>query len=567
MMSRKLSFPLLSIAILAAVAPSLHAQQNDVETRAMHDEMQRSMKDLHLESAEGPYFISYKIVDVDREEAQASFGALTSSAEPRSRVLSVTVRVGNYDVDNTNFTSTSTADLLLGTLLAGSVQMPVDDNYDELRRKIWLATDSAYKKAVEQLSAKKAAQETTNRDEKIPDFSKQPPRQESDSSPLADVKLADIERLVRSASAVFRTLPSVESSDARFEVVNTTEHFLNSEGTTYFRQASELSFHASGSVQGSTGETFADSCAEYGRSISELPNEAALLQETRQVSDRLATRLHGKVAKRYNGPVLVEDEAAGELFAHDFAKLLSSHPRNSIGSGNAGGLAALLNGPTASLLNKVGSRVLPDFLTVTNNPQLTQLDGHMLLGNYKFDEEGVPAQETVLIKDGMLKTLLTSRAPARGMLESTGSMREHGVLPGNLIVEATKASTNDELKAQLIDLVKTRSLDYGYILRKLAGNRAIIAIRVYPDGHEDEVRDARVAEITANSFKDILAVSKERTIYSEQAAITSLLNFSAAEGDLVSYAVPSLLFEDMTIEHVPNDSPKLPVVGSPLASQ
>jgi len=566
MISRNLSSPLLSIAFLAAVTLPLHAQQSDVESRAMRDEMQRSMKDLHLESAERPYFIAYKIVDVERKEAQASFGALTSSAEPRSRFLSVTVRVGSYDLDNTNFSSSNTADLLLGSLLAGSVALPIDDNYEELRRKIWLATDSAYKKAVEQLSAKKAAQQNSNRDEKIPDFSKQPARQQSDIAPLADVKLADAERLVRSASAVFRTLPSVETSEARFEVVNTTEHFLDSEGTTYFRQASELSFRASASVQARTGETFTDSCEEYGRSTSELPNEATLLQDTKQVSDRLAARLHGKVAKRYNGPVLLEGEAAAQLFAHDFVKLLSSHPRSGASSGGSSGILALLNGPTASLLNKVGSRVLPDFLTVTNNPQLAQLDGHTLLGNYKFDEEGVPAQETVLIKDGMLKTLLTSRTPARGMLTSTGSMREHGVLPGNLIVEATKSSTNEELKAQLLELVKTRNLDYGYILRRLSGNKATEAIRIYPDGHEEQVRDARVAEITANSFKDVLAVSKERTIYSEQAAITSLLNFSAAEGDLVSYAVPSMLFEDMTIEHVPNDSPKLPVVDSPLAS-
>ena len=78
------------------------AQQSDVEARAMKDEMQRSMKDLHLESTDGPYFIAYKIVDSERKEAHASFGSLTSSGEARSRVLSVTVRVGSYEFDNTN---------------------------------------------------------------------------------------------------------------------------------------------------------------------------------------------------------------------------------------------------------------------------------------------------------------------------------------------------------------------------------------------------------------------------------------------------------------------------------
>ena len=563
--------PLLTIGLLALGCAPLFAQQSDVEARAMKDEMQRSMKDLHLESTDGPYFIAYKIVDSERKEAHASFGSLTSSGEARSRVLSVTVRVGSYEFDNTNRSGAGglgAIEVLLGSLGGGPNNLPVDDNYDELRRKIWLATDTAYKKALEDLSAKKAAQQNRNREESIPDFSKEPARQESEILPPIDEKLTDAEHLVRTASAVFRNLSLVQTSEAEFEVDNTTEHFLNSEGTTYIRQIPNVVFRASATLQNTTGEIFSDEYSVYGRSLSDLPSDATIVQNSNAVVVRLTARRKGKAAKRYNGPVLLEGDAAAELFAHHFANLLAAHAR---AGGGDGGLLSLLTGSTAdagsasSLLNKVGSRILPDFLTVVDNPQLAQAEGHPLFGNYKFDEEGVPSQETVLIKDGYLKTLLTSRVHARGMSHSTGNMRERGVLPGNLFIEASKTSSREDLQKQMLDLVKARDLEYGIIIRRLLGNTALEAIRVYPDGHEESVRDSRVAEITVNSFKDILAVSKDSTVYTQRGQGTSLLGL-ALGGDLISYIVPDMLFEDMTVEHVPNDTPKLPAIPSPFAS-
>lgn len=556
----------LSVVGMLLASPALRAQQNDVESRAMRDEMQRSVKELHIESAEKPYYIAYKIVDTDRKEAQASLGALTSSSESRNRSLVVIVRVGDYDFDNTGSTTGTNIAEVLGSLSNGNVVLPLDDNYEELRRKIWLATDAAYKRAVEQYSAKKAAEQNKNHDQHTPDFIKEPARQESEIRPPVVEKLADAENLVRAASAVFRTLPSVETSNAHFGIVNATERFLNSEGTTYLRQTALLSFRASVSVQYKNGETFSDSCDEYGRSIDEMPKDTALIEEAKAVADRLAARLHGRAAKRYNGPVLLEEQSAAELFAHNFVSLLSTHPHAS--SGSSSGLLAMLSGSTASLLDKMGSRVLPDFLTVLDNPQLTRIDGHALIGDYKFDEEATPTQETVLIRNGILKTLLTSRTPVHEIQVSTGNSRSSGVLPGNLIVSATTTLSKSELRAKLLDLVKTRGLEYGIIIKRLSGNTAIEASRIYPDGHEEALRDAKVAGISASTFKDILAVSSERTVYNQQVQFTSILNFSpSAVGDLVSYVAPAMLFEDMTVDHLSTSAPKPPVVQSPLAVQ
>jgi predicted Zn-dependent protease len=542
----------------------LHGE-DDVVMRAMHDEMQRSMKSLKLEGSDAPYFISYKIVDADLSGAAASFGSLDASTETRTRMLSVVVRVGSYQMDNTGSTGTANLQTLLGSLAAvGNGVLPVDDNYDELRRKIWLATDAAYKKAVQDLAAKKAAEQNRNRDDSTADFTKEPARQESEKLPPIGLKLADEERMAREASAVFRTVPMAESSTVTVEVENSTERFLNSEGTSYVRQVPVVSFRVLASVQHpNTGETFSDSYSAYGRTMEEFPSDAELMQQTKEVAERLTAREKGKVVKRYNGPVLLEGDAAAELFAHSFGSQLAVRAHS--GGNLEAGIAALLmpslqvNNTSGGLANKIGSRVLPDFLSVENDPQLKAVDGHQLLGTYSFDEEGVPSQNTLLVKEGILETLLCSRAPTRDVPKSTGSMREHGVSPGNMLVNASKTSSDDELRRQLVDLIKQRNLEFGYIIRRLSGEAATEAVRVFPDGHEEPVRDARLAEITVNSFKDILAVSKERTVFTEHAGL-------AATGDLVTYVVPALLFEDLTVEHVPNNSPKLPVVDSPLAA-
>jgi predicted Zn-dependent protease len=562
-LSMKWTAMLTMIALGTGVAA---AQAGDVETRAMQDEMQRSLKELHLDENKQPYYIAYKILDVEQMGAHASFGALTNSGTTKTRLLSVDVRIGDYNFDSSNYANRSAGLGALMGMMAGmaNLVLPVDDNYEELRRKIWLATDVAYKKAVEDYSGKKAALAARGRDEEsVPDYSKAEARQESDLPPAAVMDITHAEELVKATSAVFRKMSTAEAGTAEVDVTNSTEHFVNSEGTHYVRRDPEVYYHAAASLQNPTGEIFNDSVSEYGHALSELPDEAKLTSESQEVAQHLQQRLKGKVAKRYNGPVLVEGQAAAELFARNFGNLLASHPQ----AGTANSLlSSLLSAPAGSLINKVGTRVLPDYLTVVNNPLLTQADGHTLLGSYKFDEEGIPARETVLVKDGMLKTLLSSRKPARGIPESTGSMRGTGVMPGNLFVETSKGATRDELKQQLIDLLKQRGLEYGYILRRLSGNAAVEAFRVFPDGREELVRDARIAQVNAASFKDVLAVSKDRTVFTDRAMGGSFLGASlGASASLVTYVVPDMLFEDMSVEHVTNQTPKLPVVPSPLA--
>ena len=543
--------------------------QEDAVTRAMHEEMQRSMQKLQLEQLDKPYFISYRVVDSDSKEVSATLGSVLSRSESRTRFLTVSVRVGDYSLDNSNFLSLPFGGTGVVQMFGGNMQLPLDDNYEELRRQIWLATDGAYKKALEDLSGKRAALQDKNRVENIPDFTKATPVSITDIAPRADVDLPNATKIVREASATFRQMPYIQTSQVELSSENKLERYLNSEGTTFTREAPRVTLRVSASTQAADGMPLSDFLAAYGYAMKDLPSESVLLTQIHKMGEQLSKLRNAPLEDRYDGPVLFEDQAAAELFARHFAELLPAQP-NVIAS-NPQLLQSLRVQQSNGLLNKLHSRVLPDFLTVVDDPTATHAGDSILLGGYKIDEEGVPSKQTLVVQDGILKTVLTSRAPVRGVLESTGNLRERGVEASNLFVNSSKSSSPEELRKQLVGSAKSRGNAYGIVIRRLSANSVILAYRIYEDGHEELIRNAEISGVNSASFKEILAVSNQRIVYTEGTPLRNNspfnLNPSSGGRPLISYVVPSLLFEDVTIEKPSGEVPKPPIASSPLAEK
>src|SRR5580692_8355755 len=524
--------PLLCLALILA-SPLLRAEE-DVVGRAMHDEMQRSMQKLRLEQLDKPYFISYLVVDNESKEVAATLGSLLSSTESNTRSLMVVVRVGDYESDSGNFLSmVSGPEGLAATMMAGMIQLPLDDNYNELRRKIWLTTDRAYKKALEDLSGKRAVLQNKNRTEKIADFSKALPVSITDLSPFVHFDLASATRLVRETSAVLRQTPSIQTSRVQLVMFNHQERYLNSEGSSFTRRLPRVSLRVTASAQAPDGMPLSDFIADYGYSLKDLPSASALLTQVRELQAEIAQLQAAPIQDRYEGPVLFEGQAAVEVFSHHFAGGLVAVP--ALVSSNDQ-LEAAFRQQSNGMLDKVGLLVLPKFMNVVDDATVTREKDSLLFGGYKVDEEGVAPKRTSLVEHGILKTLLTSRAPVR-------------------LVESAKSEGNA----------------YGIAVRRLSGKTATVAYRIYPDGHEELVRNADVSELTAASFKRISAVSDQRIVYTEVAPFRNAspfnLNLAAGVQPLVSYVVPSMLFPDVTIERPSGESPKPTVIDSPLTEK
>ena len=79
--------------------------------------------------------------------------------------------------------------------------------------------------------------------------------------------------------------------------------------------------------------------------------------------------------------------------------------------------------------NNYKSRVLPDFLSVVDDPTIASFEGHNLLGDYEVDDEGVKASRVSVIEKGQLVSYLLGREPIRDFPSSNGHGRAR-VSPG-----------------------------------------------------------------------------------------------------------------------------------------
>ena len=140
---------------------------------AMQDEMKRSMAELRMKGEAAPYYIAYELLDRTMSDMSGRLGAIVETPPRRTRTLRVEVRVGDYTFDSSRFVVQGFGG---GAGLSGeTVLAPLDDDYDAMRREIWLTTDAAYKRAITMFARKKAAFQNRTASDPIPDFSEEQP--------------------------------------------------------------------------------------------------------------------------------------------------------------------------------------------------------------------------------------------------------------------------------------------------------------------------------------------------------------------------------------------------------
>ena len=562
--------PILVLAIAAASLPAVYAQTNDIVMNAMHDEMARSMKQLTVENLEKPYFISYRVVDSDTVSVGAEFGALTRDVASRSRRLIVEVRVGDYKLDNSHLFS---FDNDMGTRLRifnGTTELPLEDDYKELRRQLWLATDATYKKAVEDLSKKRGLLQAQSREDESDDFSQEDPAVTSYDLPAVKVSAADWEKEARSLSALFREMPGIYTSSVLLNCFNTYTRYLTSEGTSYTRREPIVTFTGNAATQAADGMPLEQTTWAQARSLAELPSEQELAARLKTMGRDLTELRDANTLANYSGPVLVEGDAAPQLVQRELLFSLAAMKRT------ASGLPGAQPNPNQGdnpFLDKIGARVLPEFLSLSDNPTIQEYQGRHLAGFSKMDEDGTPSREVQLVENGILKTLLASRDPVRGITRSTGSRHVGQASPSNVIMTVSNGLSNDELRTKFIDLVKQRNRPFGIVVRWLrngnnAGLNALLSYKVFPDGHEELIRGMQFFGLNAVSFKDIVAASRDLNFltvrYVPPRGQFPMPNESEENFTPVSLLVPSLLFEDATMRKVRLAAPNPPVSGHPF---
>ncbi len=531
-----LCFSLVAVAPVRLVraegtpASAATVPADDVVFRATQDELARAVGELQLKDFAKPYFVEYTVLESEGCAVTGTFGAIINTSSGRNRTLLTQIRVGDYVFDNTEFAGPS----IIPT------SMVEDEDYFALRRDIWLASDGAYKQAVEALAAKKAYVQNRTQKENIPDFSKEKPTVAVAPKMTLSFDKAAWEAKIRTWSALFRNFPEIQESSVTFRSTVANKYLVNSEGTRIRQPFRYMSVDARASVQAADGMPLQLSASFRVNDPADFPSDADVEAGIKEMAKNLiALRSAPVIGEHYVGPVLLAAPAAAEFVDNYLASELSGQRPSLIEQERSEG---------TQFSERLNRRVLPLFLNVYDDPTQTNFNGKKLFGSYETDDQGIPAQRVSLIEQGILKGLLMSRRPRKNMGNSNGHGRLGGSAGvsaqyGNLFVTATDGKTDEELKTQLLSLCRLQNLEYGILIRSVDGQgEPLMAYKVYvKDGREELFRGATLGEFSVRAMKnEILAAGK-----------TSVAtNYVAGRGFPIGYSIvaPSMLVEELELK-------------------
>ena len=493
---------------------ALAEAQRDPVLTAMLTEIRR-MGELRT-MPEIPYYIEVGCDDAQIYTVSATLGAAFAPQARRVRPLRVQVRVGSPQFDNTN---SIFSDMYSGARY-DSGQLPLEGGAMQYRHALWLALDRAYKTAVEGLGRKAAALQGVSVQEPLPDLAPAPSTLLV--KPVAQVKV-DGNRwrdVVKKASAEYRAFPAVTTSNVDLSLSLGTTYFVNSAGTLIRTPDSVGILQTRAGCQADDGMAIYDGGQWLASDPGKLPGEAELAAAVREVGERLTALTKAPLGKSYAGPVLFEPRAAAQLVGEVLGSQLCASRRPVAEPGRTLPFAA------GEFESRINSRVLPEWLSVIDDPTAREWEGTALAGHYEADLEGVRPERLTVIEKGVLKTLLTGRQPVRGVAGSNGRARLPGALgvkmprSSNLFMEAAERVPLAELRGRLLTMVQDQQKEFGLLVRKMdfpsagslddlrrlgqrvargGGGRAISLplgiYRVTPDGREELVRGLRFREI------------------------------------------------------------------------
>ena len=537
--SALLLFLACALPCLSAIAQQKEAG-DDLLLTAMRAELERSKSQLKMDQVAAPYYIEYRVFDVDQYSAEAAFGALRTDLRTRFRFLRVVVRIGDYKQDSYFHQGEGTLDFI-----------PVDDDMLAFRHQLWLATDRAYKAAAESLTAKQAQLKQLTIDQPVDDFAHADPVQSIGPLAKLDFNPEPWKKMLQDASALYKSDPAIELFESRLNFHAVNRYFVNSEGTAVRSGQTLYEMVVTCNTQAADGMSLARDNSFTVSDIKQLPSATDFVARAEKLAGTLKElRDAPMVEEEYRGPVLFSADASTAVFADLVGDNLLGHkPDLGKNARTTGAFAASYK-----------TRILPEFLAVIDDPTLTQFKGEPLLGHYEIDDEGVRAQRVSLVEDGKLVNYDLGREPIRDFPASNGHGRARvpsagaGPSLGNLIITSSQPLSHGDLKKRFLDICQQRDLPYCYYIETFGGHLTPrLLYRVYvKDGHQELVRGAAFGDLDIRALRSDLVAAGDDAYVDDR-----LLNIPH------SIVAPSILFDELEVKRANVNKEKLPEYPAP----
>ena len=563
------------IILVALTAPAVaDALPQDPIVVALTEELDRSQQ-LTVADAPPIYHQRYHVVSLEQIDATASLGALVKVNTGPYRQLGVELRVGEPTFDNTG----------MGGWQNGfaSTWLPIEVTPDVARIEAWRLTDRAYKQGVEQY-ARKIAQFTAP-DDYPGDYT----LRDGDIVDAGTAQLGDRDTLVELARQMSGAMSDAgKVSRAEVYVGHEAGHHLivDTEGTRIRRPLEETSIRAVVHVHADDGMVLTDQRLWSMRHPTALPPADGMAEEARQMTASLIALSTADVLdEEYVGPVVFEGDAAADVFRYLLVPQLEGTPPEIPFDSFFGDL-----GSSGSSNVRLGRRVLPMGWSVFDDPA-GQPDHPSA---FDIDAEGTPAQPVTLVTDGIVRDVLMSRVPRRGVEGTNGHARG---MPGDrmagrasqVTVEPGKAGSTAKLIKKGLRLAASYGHDYVVVIERLqepsvmsldrntssfiifggdddadqALPPPVGAKRVYADGREEPIRGMSFGGVHRWILRDIAAAGPIVSATVMASPDAGRNPASPTEGMPTLIEAPSVLIGELELVPRPGNEQDIPVLDLP----
>jgi len=509
-----------------------------------------------------PYFMSYSLTETKVVKIYSSFGSIISDDLDHTNTLDVSLRVGDYKLDNSHIIRGSAFEFGGGSF---SPQVPLYFNANALKQAAWLATDKSYKAATERfekVQTNKAVK--IEEEDQSNDFSKE--KAVVDIQALMAFPKYDKEQLVNKLNQIsseFNNYDWIYSAMSFITIELKHKYFVSTEGTKLRWSEPYIRIMINIQTKSEDGMSLPVYKDYFVYDINKLPSNDIIKEDVKQMILILDQLRKAPLMSTYSGPAILSGEASGVFFHEIFGHRVEGHREKDPNS-------------SQTFKQSIGKEILPTFINVVFDPTRKERDGRDLSGNYPYDDEGVKSQKVVAVEKGIFKGFLMSRIPIDDFPTSNGhGRRQEGYNPvsrqSNLIVESDKSVSEKELRKQLVKLAKEQDREFGLFFKTVQGgftftSRTIpnafnvlplVVYKIFVDGRPDElVRGVDLIGTPLTTFENIVATSDQIGIFNGVCGAES-------GGVPVSASSPSLLVRKIEVQKKQKSQSKLPILNAP----
>jgi hypothetical protein len=552
----------LALAVVAMVSSSSDPQASPI-MKILADEINYNMAHLAMPDGTRPYYLSYTVTDRESLVQSAELGALIADNEDRSRALDIELRVGDYALDSSHKLRGGAGGG--GFAGGGTVIVPMDNDPLALQRALWRGTDVRFKSAVQRYDRVLANIETMVEEEDLSsDFSQETAQASVEHPRPLQVDRAVWAQRIRRVSQLARQYPLIYSSTIAINAEVVHRYQVTSEGSRVQTAQKLLRVSVTASTRAEDGMNLNQYHSFDCTNEAGLPDEKTLRAALQEVIDQVLALRKAPIVEPYIGPAILVNRASGVFFHEIFGHRIEGHRQRDVEEGQ-------------TFTKKIGKPVLPDFLSVHDDPTRAKFGAVDLRGHYRFDDEGVPAQNVVLVDQGILRTFLLGRTPVAGFPKSNGhGRRAVGRDPvarqGNLVVHSTRQVPFNRLREMLVEECHKQGKPYGLLFEDISGGftgtrRAggqsfkvlpIVVYRVFADSRPDElVRGVDIVGTPLTCFNKILCTGDDPQVFNGTCG--------AESGWVpVSAVSPSILVSEIEIEKRQREQGRLPILPPPI---